>query len=417
MPLRAKNMNERNKLEEKQVQRQFWNLWSTYALTYFGKVNLSIVMAALLIVYTDWNMYYVGFVASGFFAAYAIGQFLNGQISERFNPYIYITCGLVLSGIANMLMGFMGGVLVALIVLETFDGFFQSMNWSSIVRANSEIQPNEAEISRTSTILGCSYQFGTAITFLVSAFSVATWGWRAGFWVASIFLVGRGILLYLTKPNITFKPKQSVKKQVKLTLSPSIVLSGVSLMFLNMVRYGVLTWFFVFLVQQSNLTIPQFFGKDVVALALVPVAGIIGTLVYNKIPLTKDITSILFLSAMGVTWLIFPFVSGFLAIVLLLASSAFLYGPHVFIVCTLPSRYKKESVVASSTGFIDGMGYVGTFLIGLVVPYLVLETGGWSNVFLFWSSLSFMTAITVAIEYKLSQYKLKRRPLEHMEYA
>ena len=29
------------------MNKQFWNLWSTYALTYFGKVNLSIVMAAL----------------------------------------------------------------------------------------------------------------------------------------------------------------------------------------------------------------------------------------------------------------------------------------------------------------------------------------------------------------------------------
>jgi len=68
----------------KKINLQFWNLWSTYALTYFGKVNLSIVMAALLLIYTDWNMYYVGFVASGFFAAYSIGQFLHGQISERF---------------------------------------------------------------------------------------------------------------------------------------------------------------------------------------------------------------------------------------------------------------------------------------------------------------------------------------------
>ena len=102
---------------------------------------------------------------------------------------------------------------------------------------------------------------------------------------------------------------------------------------------------------------------------------------------------------MGVLWLIFPFVSGLLAIALLLASSAFLYGPHVFLVCTLPTRYKKDSVVASSTGFIDGMGYVGTFMIGLIVPFLVLETGGWSNVFLFWASLSFMAAISVAVVY------------------
>lgn len=381
------------------MNKQFWNLWSTYALSYFGKVNLSIVMAALLIVFTDWSMYYVGFVASGFFAAYAIGQFLHGQISERFNPYIYIAVGLTLSGIANMLMGFLGGFLVALIVLETFDGFFQAMGWSSVVRANSEIQTTDTQRDKSSTILGCSYQFGTAITFMVSAFAVATWNWQAGFFVAAGVLIFRGITLYLTKPNKTFKPKQKVKEQVKATLSFPIVLSGVSLLFLNMVRYGVLTWFFVYLVQTGNIPVAKFFGFDAFKVALIPIAGIVGTLSYNKLPWNKDLTSVLFLIAMGITWLIFPFTDGLTAVVLLLASSAFLYGPHVFLVATLPTRFKEKGVVASSTGFIDGMGYVGTFVIGLVVPFLVLETGGWNNVFLFWAILSFMAAVIVAVTY------------------
>ncbi len=381
------------------MNKQFWNLWSTYALTYFGKVNLSIVMAALLIVYTDWSMYYVGFVASGFFAAYAIGQFLHGQISERFNPFIYIAVGLTLSGIANMLMGFLGGFLVALIVLETFDGFFQAMGWSSVVRANAELQKTDKDRDRSSTILGCSYQFGTSVTFIVSALAVATWGWQAGFFVASIVLIFRGVTLYLTKPKRDFKPKQKVKKQIQLTLTLPIMMSGVSLLFLNMVRYGVLTWFFVYLVQQSGISVHEFFGFDALKVALIPIAGIAGTLVYNKLPWKKDLTSVMFLTAMGITWLIFPFASGLTAVVLLLASSAFLYGPHVFLVCTLPTRFKKDSVVASSTGFIDGMGYVGTFMIGLIVPFLVLETGGWNNVFLFWAVLSFIAAIFIAATY------------------
>jgi len=381
------------------MNKQFWNIWSTYALTYFGKVNLSIVMAALLIVFTDWNMYYVGFVASGFFASYAIGQFLHGQISERFNPFIYIAFGLCLSGIANMLMGFLGGYLVVLIILETSDGFFQAMGWSSVVRANSEIQLNDIDRDRSTTILGCSYQFGTAVTFLVSAFAVSIWGWRAGFWVASVVLITRGITLYFTKPRKQFIPVHSVKKQIKMTLTLPIMLSGVSLLFLNMVRYGVLTWFFVYLVQTGNIPIVEFFGFDAFKVALIPIAGIIGTLSYNRIPLNKDLISIIFLTSMGIIWLLFPFVDPITAVVLLLVSSAFLYGPHVFLVCTLPSRFRKESVVASSTGFIDGMGYIGTFLIGLVVPFLVLETGGWDNVFLFWACLSFITACIVGITY------------------
>jgi len=383
------------------VNKQFWNLWTTYATYYFGKVNLSIVIPALLITFDNLNLYDFGLVSLGFMFAYAIGQFLHGQISERFNPYVYITMGLVLSGIANLFMGFVGGFFVMLLILETFDGFFQSMGWSSIVRANSLIQKDEKERDRSSTILGCSYQVGNSVAWVISAFAVAWWGWQAGFWVASAFLLFRGITLYLTKPKVDYKPKHTVKKQVKGTLTFPIVMSGLSLMVLNMVRYGVMTWLFTYYILEGSHAIVEF-GEVAIKsfLIFIPLAGVCGTLVYNRLPWKKDLTSIVFLALMGVCWYIFPFTDSFTGSLLVLASSAFLYGPHVFLVCTIPTRFKKKGIVASSTGFIDGMGYVGTTIIMLIVPYLVIETqGGWDNVFILWSLISFAAAALVAITY------------------
>ena len=383
------------------MNNQFWNLWSSYAIYYFGKVNLSIVIPALLITYGDLNLYDFGLVSLGFMFAYAIGQFLHGQISERFNPYLYIALGLVLSGIANMFMGFVGSFFVMLLVLETFDGFFQSMGWSSIVRANSLIQKDEKERDRSSTILGTSYQIGNSLAWVVSAFSVSWWGWQAGFWVASLFLLSRGIILYLTKPKVDHKPKQTVKKQVQVTLSFPVVMSGLSLMVLNMVRYGVLTWLFTYYIFAGNHSIAEFGEVSIKSfLVFIPLAGVLGTLIYNKLPWKKDLTSILFLALMGVTWYLFPLADSLTGSLLVLLSSAFLYGPHVFLVCTIPTRLKKKGVVASSTGFIDGMGYIGTTIIMLLVPYLVLETAGsWSNVFILWSLISFAASALVAITY------------------
>jgi len=385
----------------RKVNLQFWNLWSTYAIYYFGKVNLSIVIPALLITFNNLNMYDFGLVSLGFMFAYAIGQFLHGQISERFNPYVYITMGLLLSGIANLFMGFVGSFFVMLLMLETFDGFFQSMGWSSVVRANALIQKSDKERDRSSTILGCSYQVGNSVAWLISAFAVAWWGWQAGFWVASMMLIGRGVTLYLTKPKVDHKPKQTVKKQVKGTITFPIVMSGLSLMVLNMVRYGVMTWLFTYYVLAGNHAIAEFGNVAVKSfLIFIPLAGVTGTLVYNKLPWKKDITSIIFLSLMGVCWYLFPFTDSFTGSLLVLASSAFLYGPHVFLVCTIPTRFKKKGIVASSTGFIDGMGYVGTTIIMLIVPYLVLETqGAWNNVFILWSLISFAAAALVAITY------------------
>ncbi len=380
--------------------KQFWNLWSTYAIFYFGKVNLSIVIPALLITYENLNLYDFGLVSMGFMFAYAIGQFLHGQISERFNPYVYISAGIILSGIANFFMGWFGSFFMMLLVLETFDGFFQSMGWSSVVRANSLIQKDDKSRDRSSTILGCSYQIGNSVAWFISAISVAAWGWQAGFWVASAFLIIRGITLYLTRPrDLDYKTPHTIKRQVRGTLTFPIVMSGLSLLLLNMVRYGVMTWLFTYYVFAGNFAIADF-GKVSLKIVFIPIAGVLGTLIYNKLRWKKELTSVLFLALMGITWFLFPFTDGLTATLLVLASSAFLYGPHVFLVATCPSRFKEENVVAASTGLIDGMGYIGTTAIMLVVPYLVLETtGSWSNVFFLWAFISFVASAIVALTY------------------
>ncbi len=376
----------------------FWNIWTSYATYYFGKVNLGIVVPALLASYKNLNLYNVGLVSSGFFFAYAIGQFINGQISERHNPFKYIAVGLILSSVMNLILGFAAGFFILLLIGEIIDGYFQSMGWSSCVRANALTQ-DEEDRENTSILLGTSYQVGNSVAWLISAWAVGAWGWRAGFWVASAFLFTRGILLLMTKPSVELEPAQKVTTQIKATLSFPIVMSGLSLCLLNMVRYGVITWIPLYLFKVNKLVVAQM-GQVGLKVCLIPIAGVLGTLVYNKLKFNKDVITITFLLLLGVTFVIYPFVTGTLAMITLLVGSFFLYGPHVFLVTTFPSRFLDQQVVAASTGFIDGMGYVGTVLVGIIVPVLVENSGGnWNNVFFFWALLSFAVAALVTFIY------------------
>jgi len=381
------------------MNKNFWDIWSSYAIYYFGKVNLSIVIPALLVAYNDLSLYHVGLVSSGFFFAYAIGQFLHGQISERFNPYKYIAVGLIASAVMNLLLGFYGGFFVMLLLLETLDGGFQSMGWSSVVRANAIMQKTAKDRERTSTILGTSYQVGNSVAWLISAFAVGAWGWEAGFWVASVFLFARGMVLIVTMPKMKLKPKQKMVTQVKATLSLPIVMSGISLCLLNMVRYGVITWIPLYFFLEGNFDVGNM-GQIGLKVFMIPIAGILGTLSYNKLKIDKDITSVVFLVMLGISFVIFPFTSGFIATLVLLGGSFLLYGPHVFLVATYPTRFKEKEVVAASTGFIDGMGYIGTVLTGLIIPFLIVsEKGDWGHVFAFWAIISFVVAVSVALVY------------------
>jgi MFS transporter, OPA family, glycerol-3-phosphate transporter len=385
-------------LGKMQNKLTFWNIWSSYATYYFGKVNLSIVVPALLVTYKDLSLMNVGLISSGFFFAYAFGQFLHGQISERCNPFVYISVGLIGSAVVNLILGFSAGFFIILVVGEIIDGMFQSMGWSSCVRANALTQKAE-DRERTTTILGTSYQVGNSVAWLISAYAVGAWGWRAGFWVAAAFLFVRGMLLLVTKPKIEFTPPKKANLQIRNTLSFPIVLSGLSLCLLNMVRYGVIIWIPLYLFENQNLIVEDM-GKVGLKVCLIPIAGVVGTLVYNRFKVSKDVITVIFLILLSISFVMLPFTEGLLATVLLLAGSFFLYGPHVFLVTTMPTRFVEQQVVAASTGFIDGMGYIGTVLIGVIIPILLPSAGGnWTNVFIFWAILSVMAAVFVTIVY------------------
>ena len=373
------------------MNRLFWNIWSSYATYYFGKVNLSIVIPVLLATYGDLSLYNIGFVASGFMGAYALGQFLHGQISERYNPFVYISIGLIGSAFINMLLGFSAGFFWALLIGEIVDGGFQSMGWSSTVRSAAAMSKN---VDRNSTILGTAYQVGNSVAWIVCAFVIGQFGWQWGFWVASIVMVIRGITLYLSRREIQTEQRH-LGKQVKMTLSLPIVLSGVSLCLLNMVRYGIITWIPTFLFRTQDMPIEKV-GLNIF---LIPLAGVIGTLLYIRIKLPKDITTIFYLTILGVLFFIFPQTSGFTMIAVLLLSGFFLYGPHVFLVTTVPSRQLGQKLVAASTGFIDGMGYIGAMIIGVLVPFLIDVTGGWNAVFYYWAVTSLVIVCLVLFVY------------------
>jgi sugar phosphate permease len=383
----------------------FWNIWTSYATYYFGRANLSIVIPALLATHKNLNLYNIGLVSSGFFLSYTIGHFFHGLFSERHNPFLYISLGLIGSSIINLILGFSAGFFVVLFIGEIIDGFFQSMGWSSCVRANAITQKKDKR-ERTSILLGTSYQIGNSVAWLVSAFAVGSWGWRAGFWIAATLLFIRGILLLITKPKIEIAPTQKVRHQVKTILTFPILMSGLSFCFLNMIRYGIIVWIPLYLFQTQNMVIEQM-GELGLKVCLIPIAGVFGTLIYNVLKFRRDVVTVVFLLFLAFSFVVLPFTKGMLSIFVLLVGSFFLYGPHVFLSATLPTRYFDKQVVAASSGFIAGMGYVGTVFVGLIIPILVSSANGsWKNVFIFWAILSF-TVVAIMITF-VWKYELKK---------
>ena len=110
--------------------------------------------------------------------------------------------------------------------------------------------------------------------------------------------------------------------------------------------------------------------------------------------------AVVYLILLAVSFILFPMLKGWWALMMLFMGSFFLYGTHVFLVSTFPTRFVDKQVVAASTGYIDGMGYVGTTLIGIIVPLILgAAKGNWNYVFGFWAILAVITAFFVSGAY------------------
>lgn len=167
-----------------------------------------------------WTKADVGILTSTLFWTYGIGHLINGRLSERVGPPKFIVLAVLLSATANIAMGLVGfipsipdvfgisGLLLVLAVIWGFNGYFQSMAWTSGLAVITNWWPSD----RRGTAVGFAHAFsgfGAALASLamVAAMTVSesaglSLGWRAVFLLpASIPLVMLVIYLVFAKTS------------------------------------------------------------------------------------------------------------------------------------------------------------------------------------------------------------------------
>ena len=106
--------------------------WLTYGGFYLCRKNISIAMPLLS---QDQGFTKDNFAMVLFFYGlfYAIGQFCNGFLSDKFGPRLIVGIGLFLSILANIFMGF-GAALLVFGLWWCINGIGQSTGWSGTVK-------------------------------------------------------------------------------------------------------------------------------------------------------------------------------------------------------------------------------------------------------------------------------------------
>ncbi|HBO45487.1 MAG TPA: hypothetical protein DD670_16455 [Planctomycetaceae bacterium] len=428
-------------------RRIFASVWITYFAFYLCRYNMPVAIKWLGGVF-DWKEDRLGIILSALTVMYAVGQFVNGQLADRFGARRIASLGIIGSVAMNLAVFaivFWADaetvnatiVLWGLAIFWGANGFFQSMGWTPMVR----VMAHWFEIERRGSVmgwLGTCYQFGGAAATLLAFFLTGYYvkelsgDWRAVFWVPAGLFALVGVYFHwsirngpedvgLPPVNVEHtdatrespqKARPSIAANALRTVSnPYIWIVALSFFMLDVNRYGFVNWLPKYLDQAGlNLENATVFGhiKEAMKLCILPLAGSLGAVVAGWATdrffggRRAPVMAVLLL-ALGLLSIIFPFLDTnntplIIAVVALIGFCT--YGPHILMVGHAAQDFGKKSGAAGAAGFIDGMGYIGASLAGLGAGWMIVAHG-YKETFVVFGFAAILGAVFAAVIWRV----------------
>ena len=415
-------------LNAQQSERQagentlMWTVWFTYGAFYFCRTNISAAVPGLKESVENGGLGLtateVSYILGGTKLAYAVGQLLNGQLSEQLAPRKLLAIGMFGTAVLNVVFGF-GTALYFLIFIWACNGYSQALGWTPCVRVMANWFPVERR-GRVIGLVGTGYQATAVATYLVSGFAAEWFGWRGAFWVPAGIMISAALaMLFLLeeKPReqagdesienseapkpAKNDPSNTVVQNFLLTVTnPALWLLGISLGLLNASRYGFLDWGLTHLkeVQETGV------GKAALKYAVLPFGAIAGSYLAGWATdrffgsRRAPVTCVLLVS-LGLLSLAYDTVArtSVPATMLLLVVIGFcIYGPQVLLVGTAPADLARKGTSAAAAGFVNCMGYIGA-ASGDFFTGRSLDASGWQSTIYLWAIWAFAAALAAGL--------------------
>jgi len=127
--------------------RVFVTVWVTYMTYYIGRTNIGIAKPFIIEEFGIEPATF-GLIGMAMFLMYAIGQFVNGVLGDKFGSRKLVSLGLIVSAFINLIFGFAdtifgtaGSLVMMMFILWGMNGFFQSMGWAPSVKTTANWFP------------------------------------------------------------------------------------------------------------------------------------------------------------------------------------------------------------------------------------------------------------------------------------
>lgn len=282
---------------QKKYSRLRWQVFLSatigYGLYYVCRLSLNVIKKPIVDagVLSEGEL---GMIGSGLFITYAVGKLCNGFLADRSNIRRFMSIGLLVTALINLILGFTTSFGFFL-VLWALNGWAQSMGAAPCVVALSRWYGNK-ERGSFYGFWSSSHNIGEALTFIATSAIVATFGWQWGFKGAGLIgLVGFAIVALFMRdtpqsqglPSIAeykgdIAPEakseesgKSVGELQKMVLkNPAIWMLALASAFMYISRYAVNSWGIFYLEAEKGYTNLE--ASAIISIS--SVCGIIGTI-------------------------------------------------------------------------------------------------------------------------------------------
>jgi len=425
--------------------RTFITIWITYGTFYLCRANISFALPGLSAEF-GYSKTMLGLLGTALFISYSFGQFVNGQLGDRFGARKLVFIGMIVSAILNITFSF-SAAFTFMLVVWALNGYFQSMGWAPLVKTMANWFTVKQR-GKWMGLMGSCYQIGNAYTWLLVAWLAANYGWRTLFWVPSIILLissihfvtrirnapeetglppieklrvlhdGGKIPKNIGNPDSALVSTISADEHMGFSYTiktcvenPRIWAVSIAFFCLDIIRYGFFYWAPMYLIEAQGASITSAGIK----IAVLPLAGSAGAIVtgwatgrffQNR---RAPVIAICLFGLALFSWLFYiapPGAWGWSLFCLAMVGFC-TYGPHVLMVGHAAQDFAGRKAAASAAGFIDGFGYIGAAMTGIFTGWLV-DNYGWGAGFWYWIIAALVAAFIMVTLWKV--------PVEEIEY-
>lgn len=172
--------------------RTFYAMYIGYAFYYFTRKSFTFAMPALQME-MGLSKFELGLLGSILSLSYGASKFLSGILGDKSNPRYFMSIGLILTGLFNLLFG-MSSALWAFALFWGLNGWFQGWGWPGCAKLLTHWY-SQTERGRWWSLWSTSHNLGGALIPIVAAICAEHWGWRFAMYIPGFICLLAGLFL------------------------------------------------------------------------------------------------------------------------------------------------------------------------------------------------------------------------------